>query len=495
MPLNPTKQTPDPVATPGPGLGLLAQAGDPSSWPVGVPAVAGESGRQHEQLRTELKQQEDLVSLLRQRQAEAETAQILLPWLLLLLLASLAFSVWLVFRLRKLQRSVRVQRRSAPSTGPGSSVPLPLPTDQRVSLSGQGRGPDVAALAAATDLRPVASGRSANAAMGSAGQGPAERAAVTGPLKRQGEVNDGGRRAGAPGGGPDTTLAGAMLLREHDSSRTLASGSPLVGELTQSQPVRPVSVEELLDLEQQVDFFLVLGQEEAAVDLLASHIRDTGGTSALPFLKLMEVYRKQGNSEGYERIRQRFNQRFNAHAPDWAAEFDVGLGLEQYGEVMARLQQMWPRPLDALAELETLLHRRSASVMFDLPAYRELVLLHALSRDLNEQAPVSTIKVDVLLPLGDDGAETTSPRPHMTGSRSEAHALLQEWASGAEPQASRTSAMPRAAAMLDLDLTEYAAAPREFTRPAAFTEPDLQRDDWRSDMAALDEARPPTSKV
>lgn len=494
MPLNPTKPTPDAAATAGPAMGMLAQAGDPSSWPVGAPAVAGESGHQFDQLRTELKQQEDLVSQLRQRQAEAETAQALLPWLLLLLVGSLALSAWLVFRLRKLQRTARAQKRSAPSTGPASSLPMPLPTDRRVPLSGH--GPDAAALAAATGVRSMASAMTSKAVAGSTDQGPANAAAVTGPQQRQRDVSDAGQRAAAPRGAPDTTLAGAMLLREHDNSRTLAAGSPLVGELTQSQPVRPVSVEELLDLEQQVDFFLVLGQEEAAVDLLASHIRDTGGTSALPFLKLMEVYRRQGNGEGYERIRQRFNQRFNAHAPDWETEFDVGQRLEQYAEVMARLQQMWPRPLDALAELETLLHRRSASVMFDLPAYRELVLLHALSRDLNEQAPVSAIKVDVLLPLGDDSSETTSPRPHLSGSRSEAHALLQEWASGAEPQATRASAVPRAPSMLDLDLTEYAAAPREFTRPAAFTESDLQRDDWRSDMAARDdEASKPTSKV
>ena len=38
-------------------------------------------------------------------------------------------------------------------------------------------------------------------------------------------------------------------------------------------------VDELIDLEQQAEFFLVLGEEESAIDLLMSHLRSSGGTS------------------------------------------------------------------------------------------------------------------------------------------------------------------------------------------------------------------------
>ena len=34
----------------------------------------------------------------------------------------------------------------------------------------------------------------------------------------------------------------------------------------------------LADLEQQAEFFVVLGDEDAAVDLLMSHLRSSGGT-------------------------------------------------------------------------------------------------------------------------------------------------------------------------------------------------------------------------
>ena len=56
--------------------------------------------------------------------------------------------------------------------------------------------------------------------------------------------------------------------------------------------------------------------------------------------------------------------------------------LEDYPGVLPRLQQVWPRPLDAMAELEALLFRRSRGELFELPAYREVLFLYALARDL-----------------------------------------------------------------------------------------------------------------
>ena len=90
---------------------------------------------------------------------------------------------------------------------------------------------------------------------------------------------------------------------------------------------------------------------QEAVDLLVSHIRATGGNSALPYLKLMEVYRQQVDVDSYERTRKRFNQRFNAHAPEWRVDPNAGRSLEDYPEPVRRLMRAWPLPLDALAEL------------------------------------------------------------------------------------------------------------------------------------------------
>lgn len=176
---------------------------------------------------------------------------------------------------------------------------------------------------------------------------------------------------------------------------------------------RDVSAEELIDLEQQAEFFVVLGQDDAAIDLLVSHLRDAGGASPLPYLKLLDIYHRREDRAAYERTRDRFNQRFNAHAPAWEAAGHDGRALEDYPAVINWLQRVWPQPLDAMAELESLLFRKDGGELFDLPAYRELLMLYALARDLMESTSGGAAAVDVLLPLNDaPGFVQTSPRPY-----------------------------------------------------------------------------------
>jgi hypothetical protein len=183
-------------------------------------------------------------------------------------------------------------------------------------------------------------------------------------------------------------------------------------------PTRDVSIEELLDLEQQAEFFVVLGEDEAAIDLLVTHLRSTGGTVPLPYLKLMEIYRRRGDEASYDRTRDRFNQRFNAMAPEWGADLNAGRTLEDYPVVMAHIERVWGRPVDAMAILETLLFRTDTATVFDLPAYREVLFLYTLARDLHERSAQKAAHVDVLLPLADGSPYfATTPRPHLGGER------------------------------------------------------------------------------
>lgn len=175
---------------------------------------------------------------------------------------------------------------------------------------------------------------------------------------------------------------------------------------TLPQAVPPeMSVDEQIDLEQQADFFLVLGQDEAAVDLLQANLRATGGHSPLPYLKLLDIHRRHREDQAYEQLRQRFNERFNATVPPIDADPAAGRGLEDYPAVASRLQRHWARPLDAMAYLEALLfRRRDEADRFDLPAYRDLLTLYQLARELSQQQEGGQVlaEVDLLLPLDDE---------------------------------------------------------------------------------------------
>jgi hypothetical protein len=173
---------------------------------------------------------------------------------------------------------------------------------------------------------------------------------------------------------------------------------------------REVSVEELLDLEQQADFFIALGQEDAAVEVLMSHLRSTGGQSPLPYTKLLEIYRRQGDRSAYERVRARFNRRFNAYAPDWDLGPMHGRTLEDYPEAVGEIEAVWRSPLDAMAVLEGMLFRRDETrELFDLPAYRDLLVLYAIARDLWQAAGGQQDQVDLLLPMFDTSSTAAVP--------------------------------------------------------------------------------------
>ena len=248
---------------------------------------------------------------------------------------------------------------------------------------------------------------------------------------------------------------------------------------TTTTPPRAVTVEELIDLEQQAEFFIVLGQDDAAIDLLVSHIRSTGGISPLPYLKLLETHRRRGEPESYERTRTRFNQRFNAYAPDWNTDLQHGRLLESYADVIASLQRVWGNPVDAMDLLETLLFRTDNGQLFDLPAYREVLLLYSLARDLLDKQGDSAEPVDLLLPLEATAAQPgrPTPIPKLDDTQLFGPDVVVEH--------------PGASLSLDLDLGAAFDA-EEITHPAAFTELEPGQDSQLADLPNADKPAAPS---
>jgi pilus assembly protein FimV len=313
-----------------------------------------------EKMRVEAKADRDALLQLRSRAADAETAGRWTPYLLGLLLLLGLVTAWLALRVRAMTRERQAEWLAA-AREQRETAAAPASTD-----SSQAGIPSELPRTPVAPFSPTSPG----------------------PLGMSGT-------AGAEGGAEEPWAMRTQVL----------SPSPPA-----SAESRAVSIEELIDLEQQAEFFIVLGQEDAAVDLLVEHLRSTGGGSPLPYLKLLEIYRRRNEREAYERTRARFNHRFNAVAPDWDDDVLHGRSLEDYPNIVARLQMSWPTPLDAMAELESLLFRKTKGELFDMPAYRDLLFLYSLARDLLDREPVEGGNVDVLLPLS-EGATYTEPMP------------------------------------------------------------------------------------
>lgn len=147
---------------------------------------------------------------------------------------------------------------------------------------------------------------------------------------------------------------------------------------------RSVATEELFDVQQQADFFVSLGEDEQAIQVLKDHLTESHDPSALTYLDLFHIYHRLGRRSDYENLREEFNHVFNAGAPPFDSYSQRGQGLESYETAFSRIQALWPQPrvLDLIEQSIFRDSTDSNTEVFDLEAYRELLMLHAMAKDL-----------------------------------------------------------------------------------------------------------------
>jgi hypothetical protein len=173
---------------------------------------------------------------------------------------------------------------------------------------------------------------------------------------------------------PATSLAeGAIAARDRREFSTSAINVS-----------RSVATEELFDVQQQADFFVSLGEDEQAIQVLKDHLMESHEPSALTYLDLFHIYHRLGRRHDYESLREEFNHVFNAGAPPFDSYSQRGQGLESYETAFSRIQALWPQPrvLDLIEQSIFRDSTDSNSEVFDLEAYRELLMLHAIAKDL-----------------------------------------------------------------------------------------------------------------
>ena len=96
----------------------------------------------------------------------------------------------------------------------------------------------------------------------------------------------------------------------------LFGGLPAVARPAEADGAPPEA--QAVDVDQQVDFFELLGQHEAAVAVLSAHIAGPGKDDAPSYLKLMQIHRSYSDPQAFEQVRRRYGQRFDTEAPAWA---------------------------------------------------------------------------------------------------------------------------------------------------------------------------------
>lgn len=223
--------------------------------------------------------------------------------------------------------------------------------------------------------------------------------------------------AGWPSGTADRALPDHRAL---DGARATPAAASLPAQLphdvTASRLAPPLAqdgaatspIDDLIDLVQQAEFFAGLGDEQALVERLASQLR-AGGERAgpMPYLLLRDVLRRRGDDDGCDRLRARYGARFDGATSAAPGDAPAARDLQDYPEVLARLQRVWAQPLVALDQLQRLLLAAPGEPLLSLPACRDALMLYLLAREraqlpheaqLADQAAAVEV-VDLLLPL------------------------------------------------------------------------------------------------
>ena len=193
--------------------------------------------------------------------------------------------------------------------------------------------------------------------------------------------------------------AKARLNQDMKDADALPISSPDFSASLPGVP-RTVNAEELFDIQQQAEFFVSLGQHTQAIDILRNHIREHPETSAMAYLDLFEIYYTLKLTHNYETLRAEFNSAFNGNIPAFEQYNQVGRGLEYYPRALTRIQLLWPseRVLDVIEESVFRKHSETAKDEgaqsgFDLLAYRELLMLHAIIKDVHVPEKQSTARI------------------------------------------------------------------------------------------------------
>ena len=239
-----------------------------------------------------------------------------------------------------------------------------------------------------------------------------------------------------------------------------------------------ISIEPILDIRQQAEFFVSLGQTERALRLLKKQIAESSEPNPFVYLDLLELYHSLGLKSEFREYRTAFNQYFNGLVPDFPAFHAAGKDLLAYPEALARLMECWPSS-EAMAFMDACIFRdaqATAQPSFDLPAFRDLLMLHAIAETMPNSAPWNATRqasLDVSPDteiLTDTVASDSASSPAAASRHKGLSSLSFAPSDWQIRQAKETQETP--SKMLDLDFSTFSPAAESPAQPAELPKTD-----------------------
>lgn len=217
---------------------------------------------------------------------------------------------------------------------------------------------------------------------------------------------------------PKIPVADVKLVNSPSAAASMAPMSRTMGlrdfSPSMSGSLRSMNTQEMLDIRQQAEFFMTLGQYEDAIALLEGHIADAAEANPLVYLDLLKILHTLSRKDAFDRYRAEFNAIFTGQVAEYKDFTRSGDGLETYPELCAHLCKLWPSR-EALNFMEDCLVRKpgaAATMLFELEAFKELLMLHGVATRLVEALDGAPVTFSASKPLVSQAAVFhTGPSP------------------------------------------------------------------------------------
>lgn len=159
-----------------------------------------------------------------------------------------------------------------------------------------------------------------------------------------------------------------------------------------TQRAQSIQIEELSDSTQEAEFWVSINDPNRAIEILEPQSLDENLSVPVTLLYLLDLYRMVGDEVKYNHLRTRFKRKFNTNIPQFNDVIDPDKVnyLEDYEHLISRCCSFW-NTHHILPFLESLIidDREGERVGFELPVYRDILLLISICKELERTKNVS----------------------------------------------------------------------------------------------------------
>lgn len=145
-----------------------------------------------------------------------------------------------------------------------------------------------------------------------------------------------------------------------------------------AQPTTEVN-DDILD---QAEVYMAHGHGDLAIHLLQEHLRAAPDESPVPWLLLLDLLHREGDTTGYAAASTECRLHFNIKLSGQGALQDKenGYGIEAYPHILQELLKVWGTPESDAFFADLIFDRRGGTrIGFEPGAYREILLLRAIA--------------------------------------------------------------------------------------------------------------------